>query len=183
MPKSQGGDAQKTLTVDRFGKKQTLELRNTEEEGTSIVTIDTPGGDTSVGISNTVQGCGEGAWLQDSLIHLKAIAESTAQAGQELRAEAYTNLQMAREDVKAGRKLSPMLATNGNGHHGYWRSIEQGASECVAVSIHYGCIGPEVSNLIPMVDVDPNQSPLYQLTKLMKWQSSFTYNPGSSCRP
>ena len=58
-----------------------------------------------------------------------------------------------------------MIATMGTGHFGYYRDIEGGSAEGMATTKHFGLIGPEVYRQIPLANVDPNQSPMYQIRR------------------
>jgi hypothetical protein len=168
-PTADGAEVKQSLRVERLGKHHTQEMRNTTEEGTVIVTCQ----DNRVGISKTIQGCREGAWLEDTADHVEILAARVDQASQEMLANMYTNYDNAQDDVKTGRRAGPMLATLGMGHFGFWREIEGGSPETMAVTKHFGLVGPEVSSQIPMADVDPNQSPLHQIRKTMVIATKF----------
>jgi hypothetical protein len=155
-PTADSANVQKTLKVVRLGKSHTQEMYNTDEEGTSIVTFQ----DDRVGITKTIQGCREGAWLEDTTGHMELLAVNVDQVSQEILASMYTNFENAQADVRSGRRSGPMLATMGTGHFGYYRNIEGGSAESMAVTRHFGLIGPEVFSQIPMANVDPNQSPV-----------------------
>ena len=150
---------QKTLKVDSSGKQHVQELRSTEEAGTSTVTYK----GNKVGVTKTVQGSKEGAWLVDTTEHVVSLATKADQARQELTACMYTDFESAQEDIKAGRRYGPILATAARGHFSYWRGVQQGSLESMAVAAHVGLLGQEFTDQIPLIMVDPNQHPMYQI--------------------
>ena len=102
-----GQEPQKTIKAVSLGKHYVQELRNTQEAGTSTVTSKS----TKVGVPKTIQGSHEGAWLEDTAEHLASLAIKADQARQELTAYLYMDLASAQEDIQAGRRSGPMLAT------------------------------------------------------------------------
>ena len=64
-----------------------------------------------MGVSKTIQGSREGAWLMDAAEHLAGLATKADQAEQELAANLHTDLVSAQDDIQAGRRSGPMLAT------------------------------------------------------------------------
>ena len=52
-----------------------------------------------VGVSKTIQGSFEGAWLMDAAEHLASAATKADQAEQELTANLYTDLASAQDDI------------------------------------------------------------------------------------
>jgi hypothetical protein len=75
----------------------------------------------------------------------------------------YADFDSAQEDIEAGRRCCPMLATGGRGHFGYWRGVQQGFTESMAVPAHVGLLGQEFTDQIPLIMVDPNQHPMHQI--------------------
>ena len=62
----------------------------------------------------------------------------------------YTDFESAQEDIKAGRRCGPMLATASLGHFSYWREVEKGSPEDMAVTKHEGLLGQKVTDQIPL---------------------------------
>ena len=139
-PSDEGQELQKALKVDSLGKQHVQELRSTEEAGTSTVTYKR----TKVGVTKTVQGSKEGAWLVDTTEHVASLATKADQARQERTARMYTDFESAQEDIKAGRRCGPMLATASLGHFSYWREVRKGSPESMAVPAHVGLLGQEL---------------------------------------
>ena len=70
----------------------------TQEDGTFTVTCE----GIKVGVSKTIQGSPEGAWLLDAANHVAILATKAKQAEQALAATLYTDLASAQEDIQAG---------------------------------------------------------------------------------
>ena len=102
--------------LGRFGKHYDQELRKTQEDGFCTVTCES----IKVGVSKTIQGSPEGAWLLDAADHVAILATKAKQAGQELAAALYTDLASAQEDIQVGRRGGPMLATGTRGHFAFY---------------------------------------------------------------
>ena len=128
--------------MDSSGKQHVQELRSTEEAGTSTVTYK---GD-KVGVTKTVQGFRDGAWLVDTTEHVVSLSIRADQARKALAACMYADFDSAQEDIEAGRRCCPMLATGGRGHFGYWRGVLQGSTESMAVPAHVGLLGQEFTD-------------------------------------
>ena len=95
--------------------------------------------------------------------HLASPATKADQARQELTAHLCTDLASAQEDIQAGRRSGPMLATGTIGHFAYYQDVEGGSPESLAVTNHVGLIGQTVTDQIPLIKVEPNQHPKDQL--------------------
>ena len=152
-PTDSGQEPQKLIKAVSLGKHFVQELRNTQEAGTSTVTCES----IKVGVSKTIQGSVEGAWLMDAAEHLASLATKADQAEQELAANLYTDLVSAEDDIQAGRRSGPMLATGTNGHFALYQDVEGGCPERLAVTNHVGLIGQSVTDQIPLIKVDPNR--------------------------
>ena len=107
IPTDEGQVLQKTLKEDSSGKQYVQELRSTEEAGTSTVTYK----GNKVGVTKTVQGSRDGAWLVDTTEHVVSRTTKADQARKALAARMYTDFDSAQEDIEAGRRRCPMLAT------------------------------------------------------------------------
>ena len=119
-------------------------------------------------VSKTVQGSPEGAWFLDAAEHLASLATKAEQAEQELAALLSTALVSAQEDLQAGRKVGPMLATAGKGRFVFYQAVLGSCQERLALTNHVGLIGQSVTNQIPLVEVDPNQHPMDQLRSILQ---------------
>ena len=98
----------------------------------------------------------------DAADHVAILATKANQAEQELAATLYTDLASAQEDIQAGRRGGPMLATGTRGHFAFYQAVQGSCQERLAVTNHVGLIGQSVTNQIPFVKVDPNQHPMDQ---------------------
>ena len=157
-PTDSSQEPQKFIKAVSLGKHFVQELRNTQEPGTSTVTCES----IKVGVSKTIQGSLEGAWLMDAAEHLVSLATKADQAEQELTANLYTDLVSAQDDIQAGRRSVPMLATGTIGHFAFYQDVEGGYPERLAVTNRVGLIGQTVTDQIPFIKVDPNQHPMDQ---------------------
>ena len=92
--------------------------------------------------------------------HLASLGTKADQAEQELAANVYTDLASAQDDIQAGRRSGPMLATGTKEHYAFYQDVEGGYSERLAVTNHIGLIGQSVTDQIPLIKVDPNQHPM-----------------------
>ena len=99
----------------------------------------------------------------DTAEHLASLATKADQAEQELAADLYTDLASAQDDIQAGRRSGPMLATGTRGHFAFYQAAEGSCTEWLAATNHVGLIGQSVTDQIPLIKVDPNQHPMDQL--------------------
>ena len=154
----------KQIKAASFGKHCDQDLGRTQEEGFFTVICES----TKVGVSKAVQGSPEGALFLDASEHLASLATKAEQAEQELAATLCTALASAQEDIQAGRRVGPMLATACKGHFAFCQAVLGSCQERLALTNHVGLSGQYVTNQIQLVEVDPNQHPMDQLRGILQ---------------
>ena len=73
----------------------------------------------------------------DAAERVASVAARAKSAQRGLADYRYMDLALAQEDIQAGRRSAPMLATQEQGHVSYWRKVTEGTAEKQAVALQF----------------------------------------------
>ena len=135
----------KQIEATNMGRKCNFALRKTNEEGIFNVT----GAETKVGVSKTIQGSMNGAWILDTLDRAKQIVSQAELAEQELIGCIKRAINATQEDLTNARMAGPMILTDGRAHFRYFQDVKDFSLEGMAVNYHIGLVGLTVSAKLP----------------------------------
>ena len=138
-----------------MGKKRSFALRKTKEDGIFTVTSEA----AKVGVSKTIQGSVNGAWILDTLERTKKIVIQAELAEQELIACSKRAGNATQEDLTNARMVGPMFVTDGMAHLSSFQDVKDSSPEGMVVKYHIDLVGLTCSAKLPFIDVIPINIP------------------------
>ena len=93
-----------------------------------------------MGVSKTIQGSVNGAWILHTLERTVKIASQAELAEQELTASCKRATDTSQEVFENGRVVGPMLLSDGKAHFSYFQEVKDSCLQEMAVNYHIGMV-------------------------------------------